>query len=174
MDTADFLLMGSILVLILRIVGHAAVFYTLTVFIFGLDPNARYHGINDNHFPDVTNVAWLIPVDKGTVLFSDIFELDTLFVVVFSSIIKNELIMISVHRSEFTQTSIIFFFIISLPLLILLQRYQIVTALLERHLFSIENKDFATVVFLQIQVVTRSQFVHGTLVSRDAKLKLPN
>ena len=101
MLTAHSFLVGSVLILIFGIICHAAVLYTLAVFISGLDSDARYHRVNDNHFSDVSHIAGLISVDKRSMLFPDVFELDTLFVVVFSGIIKNKLIMISVHSSEF-------------------------------------------------------------------------
>lgn len=99
--TTDSFVMGSVLILLLGIICHASIVYALTVIVSGLDSDALYGRINNDHLPDVAYIAGFISVDKGTVLLSYVFKLYAFFVKVLSSVVQNKLIMISVHSPEF-------------------------------------------------------------------------
>ena len=59
-------------------------------------------GWKDNyHFADIANIAGLVPVNKGAVLFPDVLKLHALLIVVLAIVVEHKPVVFIVHGPEF-------------------------------------------------------------------------
>jgi len=96
--TLAHLLSYGVELLATRVVSHSVGGIVRTL-VRLVNPEASDGREQNYHLSDISNVARFISVYEGTVLLPDIFELDPVLRVVFSSVIEYELLVVPVDGS---------------------------------------------------------------------------